>query len=103
MTQSLSCPNCGASLEYAGGGRTMKCPYCGTTVEVPEEFWQAAETAQTANKWKKYIIIFLAITVGLPTCMGVLASMLGVFGTLLGIGAGIFGAIIPFILHIFVH
>lgn len=103
MTRSLSCASCEASLEYAGSGRTMKCPYCGTMVEVPEESWQAVEQEQTVNQWKKHLIVFLAVTVGLPTCMGLLASMLGVFGTLLGIGAGISGGIIPFILHIFVR
>ena len=96
MTQTLNCPRCGASLEYPGHGRTMRCSYCGCDVDVPEEFWGAAEAAETASRWKKYIILFLILTVGLPTCLGLLA-------TLLGIGGSILAVILPFVLRIFVH
>jgi hypothetical protein len=96
MGQAFSCPHCGASLEYGGSGRTMQCPYCGTRLDVPEEFWRAVETAETASQWKKYIILFLILTVGLPTCLGLL-------GTVLGIGGGILAAILPFVLRIFIH
>lgn len=93
---SFNCPNCGAALEYSGSGRMIQCPYCGTTVQVPEEMWEPVEQAQTVNQWKKYVIIFLIVTVGLPTCLGLL-------GTALGIGGSIFAAIIPFVLQIFVR
>ena len=96
MPSSFNCPNCGATLEYPGAGRTMKCQYCGTTVQVPEELWQPIEQAQTASQWKKYLILFLLVTVGLPTCLGLL-------GTVFGIGGSIFAAIIPFIIRLFVH
>jgi hypothetical protein len=96
MSQSFSCPSCGAALEYAGAGRTMKCTYCGTVVQVPEELWEPAEQAQTATQWKKYLIIFLLITVVLPTCVGLL-------GTVAGVSASIFAAIVPFVLGLFVH
>ena len=92
MTQSFNCPSCGGTLEYQGTGKTMKCQYCGTVVQVPEEFWREAEQAQTTNQWMKYILIFLAITVGLPTC-------LALFGTVFGIGSSIFAAILAFTLH----
>jgi hypothetical protein len=74
----------------------MQCPYCGTSLDVPEEFWSAAEAAETASQWKKYIILFLILTVGLPTCLGLL-------GAVLGIGGGILAAVLPFVLHLFVH
>ena len=74
----------------------MKCQYCGTTVEVPEAVWSAAEQAKTVDQWKMYIIIFLVVTVGIPTCLSLL-------GMALGIGGGIFAAIIPFILRLFLH
>ena len=96
MQQTLNCPSCGAAVEYPGTGRTINCPYCATSIQVPQELWQPVEDAQTADRWKKYLIIFLIVTVGLPTCLGFL-------GTALGIGAGIFGAILPFILKIFIH
>jgi hypothetical protein len=83
-------------LDYGGAGRTMKCPYCGTSVQVPAELWQPAEQAQTISQWKKYLIIFLILTVGLPTCLALL-------GTLLGIGGSIFAVILPFILRLFVR
>lgn len=96
MAETFTCPNCGAALEYSGTGRTMKCTYCGTVVQVPEQLWREAEQVQTTNQWKKYVIIFLVLTVGLPTCLGLV-------GTILGIGGGIFAAIVPFVLSIFVH
>lgn len=96
MAQSFNCPNCGAAIEYTGVGRTMKCQYCGTVIQVPQELWEPVEQAQTASQWKKYLVIFLLITVVLPTCVGLL-------GTFLGVGASIFAAIIPFIIGIFGH
>ncbi len=96
MPQPFNCPNCGATLDYSGVGRTMKCPYCGTLVQAPEQLWQPAEEARTVNQWKKYILIFLLITVGLPTCLGLV-------GTVVGIGGGIFAAIIPFIIRLLIH
>jgi hypothetical protein len=74
----------------------MKCPFCGTSLQVPEALWQPVEEAQAVGQWKKYLIIFLAVTVGLPTCLGLL-------GTVLGIGGGIFAAIIPFVLRTFLR
>lgn len=93
MAQSFSCPNCGGTLEYGGTGRTMKCPYCGTTVQVPDGLWQPVEQAQTANQWKKYVIIFLIVTVGLPICFSLLGVIAGVGGTFLA-------AVMPFLLQL---
>lgn len=100
MAATFNCPSCGAALEYGGAGHTMKCPYCGTVVQVPEELWQPVEQAQTVDQWKKYILIFLLVTVGLPTCMSLFFTVLG---TLFGIGGGLFAAIIPFIIHFFLR
>ena len=99
MAQSFNCPNCGGMLEYPGSGRMMKCPYCATTVAVPEAFWREQETAKTVNQAKKYVIIFLLITVGLPTCLTLLGVLLGFGGTLLGVGAAIFAAILQVVIH----
>ncbi len=74
----------------------MTCQYCGTTRQVPEGLWRDVEQSQTAAQWRKHIIIFLLVPVGLPTC-------LGLFGTILGIGGSIFAVVIPFILRIFIH
>jgi hypothetical protein len=62
--------------------------------QVPQEFWQSVEQAQALGKWKKWIVIFLVVTVVVPTCLGIV-------GTLLGIGGGILGALAPFILSLF--
>jgi hypothetical protein len=96
LDHSMNCPNCGAAVEYDERGRTMKCPYCGSSIEIPAELWQPVEEARSASRWKKYLVLFLIVTVGLPTCLGLL-------GTVLGIGGGIFAAIIPFVLRIFIH
>ena len=38
MTQSFTCPSCGAPLDYEGGGQpTIPCPYCFSSVIVPQE------------------------------------------------------------------
>jgi hypothetical protein len=92
--QTFSCPNCGGTLEYDGHGRTMKCAYCGTVAQVPEALWQPIEQAQSVQQWKKWIVIFLVLTVGLPTCLGLV-------GTLVGVGGAILGAIVPFVVSIF--
>lgn len=63
---------------------------------VPEELWRDAEVKQTLSKWGKYLIIFLIITVGIPTCLGFI-------GALLGIGGSFIGIIINFIVRIFIH
>jgi len=101
MPQTFYCSNCGASLEYPGTGRTMQCSFCNTNTEVPETIWQAAESArqevemkQTQKKWGKYLLIFLAITVGLPTCLGLIGTLVA---TLFGFGGAIIGILAPFL------
>ena len=74
----------------------MKCTYCGTTVEVPSGLWQPAEDARATGRWKTYIIVFLVVTVGIPTC----ASLVG---TAAGIGASVLAAIAPFLLRVAGH
>lgn len=94
MANTFNCPNCGAALEYSGSGRDTKCPYCGATVPVPEALWQPVEQARTASRWKLYVLIFLFITVVLPTCLSLL-------GAALGIGGGLLAAFAPFVLQLF--
>ncbi len=36
MSQSFTCPNCGAPLDYDGDDLTVRCPYCSSSVIVPE-------------------------------------------------------------------
>jgi len=97
MAQTFNCTGCGAALEYAGGPEhTLRCQYCGTSTPVPEGFWREAEVKQTMSKWGKYLIIFLVVTVGIPTCLGLV-------GAILGIGGSIFGIIAAFLAQIFVR
>jgi hypothetical protein len=56
--------------------------------------WQPVEQAKTASRWTTYILIFLFITVVLPTCLSLL-------GAALGIGGGILAAFAPFVLRFF--
>ncbi len=92
--RTFECPSCGGNLEYDGRGPTVKCPYCGTVAQVPSDLWQPLEQAQSSQQWKKWIAIFVLVTVVLPTCLGLV-------GAVLGIGGGIFAVIVPFILAIF--
>ena len=94
--QVFECPSCGGTLEYGGHGRTSKCPYCGTVCQVPEVLWTSAEQSQATQQWQKWVVIFLVVTVVLPTCLGLI-------GTVLGIGGGLLAAIVPFILAISGH
>ena len=54
----------------------------------------ARGTGPGHSQWKKWIAIFLVVTVVIPTCLGIV-------GTVLGIGGGILGALAPFILSLF--
>jgi hypothetical protein len=83
-------------MEYSGSSRTMRCAYCNNNVPVPEEFWREVETKRTVKRWTTYLIIFLVITVVLPTCVGM-------FATLIGVAAPIVAMIVGFILQLFIR
>lgn len=36
MAETLTCPNCGAPLDYQGNDPIIRCPYCNTSVVVPD-------------------------------------------------------------------
>jgi LSD1 subclass zinc finger protein len=104
MGQSFDCTSCGAGLEYNGGSdHTIRCQYCGTNVPVPEGFWREAEEKQTVNKWGKYLIIFLVLVIGMPTCLGLVGTILGIGGSLIAIIAGFLAPFAPSFIKIFVH
>ena len=94
--QTFDCPSCGAGLEYSGFGRTVRCAYCANSVAVPEELWRPVENARSVRRWLVYLVIFLVLTVVLPTCIGL-------FGALLGVIIPIFTALLGFIIQLFVH
>ena len=94
MAHTFNCPNCGGAIEVDGTQQNARCSYCSKDVPVPEEFWREAVTAQTTRRWGKYLLIFLAITVGVPAC-------LGLFGALIGVAASILGALAPFFVMLF--
>jgi DNA-directed RNA polymerase subunit RPC12/RpoP len=103
MTQTFNCPNCGAAIEYSGTGRTMKCQYCSTVVQVPEELWRDQELKQTAAQSKRYVIIFLVITVGLPLCFSLFGTFVGLLGAIIGLLAPIFAILIQFLARLFIR
>ena len=45
MANIFNCPTCGAPLDYAGSGDTMRCPYCNNSVIVPAELRTAAHSS----------------------------------------------------------
>ncbi len=81
----------------------MTCQYCANEIQVPEEFWREEETKKVTTQWTKWIVIFLVLTVGLPTCLGLFGTLLGIFGAILGIFAPIIAMIITFLVKLFVH
>jgi hypothetical protein len=81
----------------------MRCQYCGTEVPVPDELWQEAETKQTMNKWGRYLIIFLVLVVGIPTCLGMVGTLLGIGGSIIGIIVGFLAPFASSLIRLFVH
>lgn len=56
MSQTFTCPKCGAPQDYQGGSApTIQCAYCETTLIVPETLRSAAPDASAfdANKWAR--------------------------------------------------
>ncbi|HKZ71375.1 MAG TPA: hypothetical protein VJ020_14905, partial [Anaerolineales bacterium] len=45
MSQSFTCPNCGAPLDYDGDDLTVRCPYCNGSVIVPDALRSGASGA----------------------------------------------------------
>ncbi|HEX2696216.1 MAG TPA: hypothetical protein VHM28_00815 [Anaerolineales bacterium] len=103
MAKTFNCPNCGAAIEYSGTGRTIKCQYCSTVVQVPEELWRDEEAKQAVIQWKKYVAIFLVLTVGLPTCLGFFGTFVGLLGAIVGMLAPVFALVIAFFAQLSVH
>lgn len=93
VTQTFTCPHCGAAVEYDGAGRSTKCSYCGSMASVPEALWQPVEHARAITQWKMYVLVFLTITLVLPTCASFVA-------TVLGVGGGILAVFAPFVLRL---
>ncbi len=42
MPQTISCPNCGAALDFDGAQTVIRCSHCGSSVIVPEAARPAA-------------------------------------------------------------
>ncbi len=97
MPQTFSCPNCGGSAEYTGGP-TARCQYCNNLVTAPPELRQEdlqQQATQTASKAGRYFLIFLLIVVGIPSCLGLIGTLIGVF-------FGIAGPILAVIIQLLV-
>jgi DNA-directed RNA polymerase subunit RPC12/RpoP len=102
MSVTFNCPNCGAQLEYQGGGPSLVCQYCGNSVVVPQDLQQAQAQEEVRkmltwpelrkNRWFQIFVAFIFITFVLPTCLGVI-------GALVGIGAPIFAVVLQFFLR----
>jgi hypothetical protein len=94
MPEPIQCPNCGASVTYSGDQAIVNCPYCNSPVKVPvgtsmTRWWQAL------NPTARIVIVLVIVSVVLPTCLGLAASLLGVCVPLL---AGMAGLLIPILI-----
>jgi hypothetical protein len=79
--QNFACPSCGGTIAYSGTAPTTVCPYCGNTVAVPDELRQpglALEAQETGRKATRWIVIFLVLVVGVPTCVGLAGTVISV-------------------------
>ncbi|MCC7358924.1 MAG: hypothetical protein IT317_05575 [Anaerolineales bacterium] len=83
---TFACPSCGGSLAYSGAAPTVVCQYCGSTVAVLAELRRpgltlpAHETNRQAMRW---LVIFLVLVVGVPTCLGLAGAFLSVAAAVL--------------------
>jgi hypothetical protein len=97
--QTFNCPNCGGHLRYSGAAPSLTCQYCGSQVAVPDELRAPAlqlEAQQTAGRYGRYLIIFILLAVGVPTC-------LGLAGSFIGLAAGILVPLITIFTSFFLH
>jgi len=97
--QNFNCPNCGGMLDYTGSEPTTRCPYCSNLVPVPFEFRQAGlerQATQTAKQVGKWVIVFFVLVVGLPTCLGLVATVLGI---VMGLAGPLLAIILTFLVR----
>jgi hypothetical protein len=98
MSQTLACPHCGGSLNADGSQPYVTCGYCGNQAPVPDALRQAhleQQTGQAVNRGVRYLIIFLVLVIGVPTCLGIVGSL---FAAIVGIAAPIISILITFLI-----
>jgi LSD1 subclass zinc finger protein len=83
--RALTCPNCGASIDFPTGARTVKCKYCNTVVERPQETPPPAQTPPIVIRSEAYRASTPTFTVttarrrsGVSGCFGVAVTLGGV-------------------------
>ncbi len=84
--QNFACPSCGGSLTYSGTAPTLVCTYCGNTVAVPDALRQPGlqlEAQQTVSKTMRWVIIFIILVFGVPTCLALGGAFIGIAASLL--------------------
>jgi DNA-directed RNA polymerase subunit RPC12/RpoP len=106
MPMTFNCPNCGAQLEYQGGDTSLVCQYCGNSVVVPADLQEAHAEEEVRkiftwaelrkNRWFQVGVALFFVIFVLPTCIGVIGSLLGIVA---GVGAPIFAFILQFLLR----
>jgi hypothetical protein len=104
MPLTFNCPNCGAQLEYQGGNISPVCQYCGNSVVVPADLQQAHAQDEVQriltwpelrrNRWFQVGVALFFIIFILPTCIGLIGSLLGIFA---GIGVPIIAVILQYL------
>jgi DNA-directed RNA polymerase subunit RPC12/RpoP len=104
MPMTFNCPNCGAKQEYLGGNTSLVCQYCGNSVLVPDEIQQAQAQEEARqmlswpelrkNRWFKVGVVLFIVIFVLPTCLGLVGSLLGI---VVGVGAPILAVILQFL------
>lgn len=106
MAQSMTCPHCGAALEITGPQATMRCAYCNNPVVVPEAVQQAdasIRASQSMSRTMRYLLIFLVLVIGVPTCVSLAGTVLGVLASVAGVLVGIAAPLLAVVLQYFVR
>jgi DNA-directed RNA polymerase subunit RPC12/RpoP len=105
MPMTFNCPNCGAQLDYQGGNTSLICAYCGSSALVPAELQQAQAQEEARkmltwpelrkNRWFQVGVVLFFVIFVLPTCLGVFGSLIGIIA---GVGAPILAVILQTVL-----
>jgi hypothetical protein len=80
-TQSFNCPACGAGLDVIEeGATTMECTYCHTSVAIPLELRKpiTPKPIQLTKTQIRWIWIFIIVVFVVPTCLGLIGTLVGV-------------------------
>jgi reverse gyrase len=99
VAYAFACPNCGGQVNDAGDQPTTRCPYCQNIIPVPEGIRQAIQeqqTQKTLSRTMKYILILVIVVFVVPTCTGLVATLIGI---VTGVTMPVLSILLPYLFN----